>query len=86
METIYTKNIFIITPMKRTNKCYLSPSNGWVLGYPQMSSAFVESLSSIMCKPNKKMVCDNENNPSYNNECNNENNQKWIMNGKPFYL
>ena len=76
METKYTKNSFIITPVKGTNKCYQSPSMGWVLGYPQMSSACVESLSSIMCKPNKNMVCDNENNQSYNSECNNENNQK----------
>jgi len=54
---------------------------GWVLGYPHMSSAFVESLSSIVCKTQqikclssmrtqmkKKMVCDNDNNQSCNNE------------------
>ena len=29
---------------------------GWVLGYPQMSSAFVESLSSVMCK-NQQIKC-----------------------------
>ena len=52
------------------------PSMGWVLGYPQTSSACVESLSSIMHKPSKNMLCDNENNQSYNSECNNENNQK----------
>lgn len=75
METRYVKNNFIITPMKRTNKCYQSPSMGWVLSYPQTSSACVESLS-IMHKPNKNMVCGNENNQSYNSECNNENNQK----------
>ena len=44
---------FIITPVKGTNKCYQSPSTGWVLGYPQTSLTCVESLSSIMCKPNK---------------------------------
>ena len=54
METIYTKNSFVITPAKGTNRCYQSPSMGWVRGYPQMSSACAESLSSIMCKPNKK--------------------------------
>ena len=81
METRYVKNNFIITPMKRTYKCYQSPSMGWVLGYPQTSSTCVESLSSIMYKPNKNMVCDKENNQSYNSECNNENNQKRIMNG-----
>jgi len=32
------------------------------------------------------MVCDSDNNKSYNSECINENNQKQIMNGKPFYL
>lgn len=60
-ETIITPIIqwkpkidFIITPVKRTNKCYQSPSMGWALGYPQTSSACVESLSSIMCKPSKK--------------------------------
>ena len=76
METRYVKNNFIITTVKRTYKCYQSLSMGWVLGYPQMSSASVESHSSIMHKPNKNMVCDNENNQSYNSECNNENNQK----------
>ena len=76
METRYTNNSFIITPVKGTNKCYQSPYMGWVLGYPQMSLAFVESLSSIMCKPNKSMGCDNENNQSYNSEYNNKNNQK----------
>ena len=83
METRCVKNNFIITLVKSTDKCYQSP---WVLGYPQMSSACVESLSYIMHKPKKNMVCNNENNQSYNNQCNNENNQKWIMNGKPFYL
>ena len=39
--------------MKGTNKCYQSPSIGWVLVYPQTSSSCVESLSSIMCKANK---------------------------------
>ncbi len=78
--------VFIITPLKGTNRCCHSPSMGWVLGYHQTSSTCVESLSSIMCKPNKNMVCDNENNQSYNSECDNENNQKWIMDGKPFYL
>ena len=86
METRYVKNNFIITPVKRTNKCYQSPSMGWVLVYPQTSSTCVESLSSTMWKPSKNMVCGNENNKSYNSECNNENNQKWIMNGKTFYL
>ena len=76
METIYVKNNFVIKPVKRTDKCYQSPSMGWVLGYPQMSSTFVQSLNSIMHKPRKNMVCDNVNNQSYNNECNNENNQK----------
>ena len=76
METRYTKNNSIITPMKETNKCYQSPSMGWVLCYPHVSSACVESLSSIMCKLNINMVCDNENNQSYNSECNKENNQK----------
>ena len=75
METRYVKNNFIITPMKRTNKCYQSPSTRWILVYPQTSSACVESLYTIMHKANKNMVCDNENNESYNNECNNENNQ-----------
>ena len=60
METIYTKNDFIITLVKGTNKCYQSPSMGWIFGYPQMSSSCVESLSSIMCKSNKIMVCNNE--------------------------
>ena len=49
------------------------PSMGLVLGYPEMSLACVESLSSIMCKLSKNMVCDNENNQSYNSECNNDN-------------
>ena len=31
---------FIITPVKGTNKCYQSPSMGWVLRYPQMSLDF----------------------------------------------
>jgi len=61
-------------------------------------SSFVESLSSIMCKTQqtkclssmktqmkKKMVCDNDNNQNYNSEYNNENDQKWRMNVKPFY-
>lgn len=78
--------VFIITPVKKTNTCYQSPFMGWVLGYSQTPSVCVESLSSIMCKPNKNMVCNNENNQSYNNGCSNENNQKWIMDGKPFYL
>ena len=86
METKYTKNSFIITPIKGKKKCDYPPSMGWVLGYPQTPSTCVESLSSIMCKPNKNMVFNNETNHSYNSECNNENNQKWIMNGKPFYL
>lgn len=76
METRCVKNNLIITHVKGIDKCYQYPSMGWVLGYPQTSSAYVESLSSIMHKPNKNMVCDNENNQSYNNECNNENNQK----------
>jgi len=76
METKYTKNIFIVTPVKETNICYQSPSLGWVLGYPQTSSVCVESLSFIMYKPSKSIVCDIENNQSYNNECNNENNPK----------
>lgn len=76
METIYVKKIFIITLVKGTNRCYQSPSMGWVLSYPQMSLACVKSLSSIMHKPNKNMVCYNENNQSYNTECNNENNEK----------
>ena len=76
METIYVRNDFIITPVKGTYICYQSISMGWVLGYLQMSSAFVESLYSIMYKPNKNMVFDNENNQSYNNDCNKENNQK----------
>ena len=76
----------IITHAKGTNKCYQSPSMGWVLGYPQTSSASVESLSSIIHKPSENMVCANENNQSYNSQCNNENNQKSIMNGKPSYL
>ena len=76
METRDVNNNFIITHVKRIDKCYQSPSMGWVLGYPQTSSTFVESLSSIMCKPNKNMWCDNENNQSYKSECNNENNQK----------
>ena len=76
METRYVKNNFIITPVKRKNKCYQCPSMGWVLGYPQTLSASVESLSYIMHKPSKYMVCENENNQSYNSECNNENNQK----------
>ena len=76
METRYVKIIFIITLVKGTNRCYQPPSMGWVLGYPQMSSACVEAPSSMMCKPSKNMVGDNENNQSYNNECNNENNQK----------
>ena len=60
---LYIQRIdFIITPVKGTNKCYQSPSMGWVLSYPQTSSACVESLSSIMCKPSKNMVCNNENN------------------------
>ena len=80
METKYVKNNFIITPVKRTDKCFQSPSMGWVLGYLQMSSTCVESLSSIMHKPNKNIVCENENNRSYNSECNNENNKKRIMN------
>ena len=67
METRYTKNIFIITPMKETNKCCQPPSMGWVLGYPQTSSYCVESLSSIMCKLDKNMVCYNENNQCYTN-------------------
>ena len=45
--------ILIITLVKGKNKCYQSPSMGWVLDYPQMSLACVESLSSIMCKLNK---------------------------------
>ena len=76
METRYVNNIFIIAPVKRTDKCYQPPSMGWVLGYPQTSPAFIEFLSSIMHKPNKNILCDNENNQSYNSECNNENNQK----------
>ena len=76
METIYTRNSFSITLVKRTNKCYQSPSMGWFLGYPQTSLACVEFVYSIMYKPSKNMVCDNENNQSYNSECNNENNQK----------
>ena len=76
METRYAKNNFIITPVKGINICYQSPSMGWVLGYPQTLSASLESLSSIMHKPSKNMVCENENNQSYNGECNNENNQK----------
>ena len=32
--------VFIITHVKGTNKCHHSPSMGWVLGYPQTSSAF----------------------------------------------
>ena len=76
METRYIKNNFIITPVKGTNKCYQSPSIRRVLGYPQTSSACVDSLSSIMYKPSKDMVFDSENNQSYNSECNNENNQK----------
>jgi len=76
METRYVNNNLIITSMKRTYKCYQSLSMGWVLGYPQTFSAFVESLSSTMHKLSKNMACDNENNQSYNNGCNNENNQK----------
>ena len=34
----------------------------------------------------RKKECDSDNNQSYSNEWNNENNQKWIINGKPFYL
>jgi len=68
--------VFIITHVKGTNRCYQSPPMGSVLGYPQTSSACVESLSSIMCKPSKNMACNNKNNQSYNSECNNENNQK----------
>jgi len=74
MEMIYIKNNFIITPMKRTNKCYQSPSMGWVLVYPQTSLASVGSLLSTMHKPNKNIMCGNENDESYNSECNNENN------------
>jgi len=76
METRFVKNDFIITPVKGTNICYQSPSMGWVLGNHQILSASVESLSSIMDKLSKNMVCNNENNQNYNNECNNENNQK----------
>ena len=46
---LYIQRIdFIITPVKGTNKCYMSPSMGWVLGYPQTSSSSLDSLSSIM--------------------------------------
>jgi len=64
-----------------------------------MSSTFVESLSSIMCKTHqtkclssmrtqmeKNMVCDNDNNQNYNSGCDHENDRKWRMNVKPFYL
>lgn len=76
METRFIKNHFIITPMKGTNICFYFPSMRWVLGNAQTISTFVESLSSIVHKPNKNMLCDNENNQSYNSECNNETNQK----------
>jgi len=62
MKTRFIKNDFIIIPVKGKNICYQSPSMGWVLGNPQTLSASIESLSSIMHKPNKNMVCDNENN------------------------